>query len=176
MNTYQIMMVVFSITTVLIIVAISPALANQDKDGAENLICEGIYNRGTYNHVVVAPDTGCILNKVTINGHVKAVDASGVVIVNSIVHGNVNMKHISGIALIQNSAVGGNVKMIHNENGRFFTGITDNIINGTVQFTHSSNAGLLLADNEIWKNLNCNHNDPVNGLATNTVHGETNCN
>ena len=172
MNTYQIMTVFFSIAAVLIIGSISPALATDPED----LRCNGIINKGTYNNVKVAKGDGCILNNVTVKGNVNAVYATGVLLVNTTIEGNVNIKHTSGVVLLQKAYVGGNVNMIQNDNGAFFTGISASTIDGNVQFTHTPNAGLFIRDNEIGGNLNCNNNDPISGLLTNTVTGEINCN
>ena len=89
------------LTTAFVVLVVAPGAAAGDTP------CIGMLS-GTYDNVVVPPGATCSLIGATVNGNVKALENSKLVINGSTVHGDVDGDAADSVQLVS-SSVGGNV-------------------------------------------------------------------
>ena len=127
-----------------------PDGADPDLDvlfGEASLACEGDVDGGTVGDVEVKNDGVCTLTGVTVTGNVKVVDGASLVIVNGVVHGNVQGDGAFSVE-VRGTSVRGNVQI---QNGRFVI-VADAAVHGDIQVekaNHLDDGTVLVTGNDV---------------------------
>lgn len=139
---------------------------------ADNTICTGTIIGGTFDNVIVPSGATCFLIDTTVEGSVKAENASNLLaIVGGSVGGDVQTDGASRVFLGRGTQVTGNVSI----EGATLVGIgrgTGITIGGNLQV--EENEQVIITDNRVGGNLQAEENGSV-GISGNTIEENLQC-
>jgi hypothetical protein len=145
---------------------------------AEERTCRGTIGSTTVDNLLVPQGASCTLNSTRVEGTVK-VERNATLVANTIrVKGNVQSEGFKNITLRQNSAVVGSVQLENGLDGGSGR-VLNSKVNGDLQFfsnearmiargntllanfqANQNKGGLVIENNKIAENLQCQSNDP----------------
>jgi hypothetical protein len=154
---------------------------------AEERVCRGTIGAATVDNLLVPQGASCTLNGTRVEGTVK-VERNATLVANSIrVKGNVQSEGFKNITLRENSVVIGSVQLENGLDGGSGR-VLSSRVNGDVQFfsnearmvargntvlanlqANQNRGGLVIQNNRIAENLQCQANNPPPTGGGNTV-------
>ncbi len=134
----------------------------------EDYNCTGLAVDEVYYNVKVEAGKLCILSHVTVHGNVQSDGAYRILLMNTNVSGDVQIKNTLFTVVIQGGIIKGNVQIEDNQVRTIFDAnfVVDAEIGGNLQFSKnvagsSSSFGNLISGNTILGDLQCFDNTPA---------------
>ena len=145
---------------------------------AQPFNCNGFFDSGTFDNVVVESGAVCQLHSVTVGGNIQVNQGGSLTVFFSEVNGNI-FTNDAKIVSVQRSAVNGDLVI---SKTTLFTVVAFNTINGNLDIQDADASISIVVDNEINGNIIFKNNLfgltilDGNIISGNTVNGNLECN